>query len=330
MKKIFCAVLALAAMASCSKEYIVAEDKQAIGFGEAFVDNGTRADYSSGNDVQSFKVYGTLTGNSNTVQIFNGADVTRPTDLASGVYDSDVAWTCTETQYWVPSASYKFAAIVDGAATATDGLPATIPFTVADGDANKDLLYATVSATTDEDGEVETGTNASGLVAFEFDHLLSKVQFTVANKMATGYSIEVTSITVGNVAEDGLYTIEDEEWEATTTDKTNLTFGNTGVIASTNSAVASATRQILPVEQELAVTIVYNIYYNDNNGGGNQQISTATKTGTIPAQTYVKNTVYNITAAIDGKKIEFTVNSVNGWTSGDIDGDGDIDTDITL
>ena len=105
MKKILCAVLALAAMASCSKEYIVAENKQAISFGEAFVDNGTRADYSSGKDVQSFYVYGTLTGSyGNPVQIFKGAEVERPDDLTTG-YNEEKAWVCEETQYWVPNAN---------------------------------------------------------------------------------------------------------------------------------------------------------------------------------------------------------------------------------
>ena len=304
MKKIFCAVLALAAMTSCSNDYTITESKQAIAFGNVFVDNATRADYSSGNDIQEFKVYGTLTGSGNTVQIFNGADVTRPTDLASGVYDPTKAWICNEVQYWVPNASYQFAAIVDGVATATTGLPVTIPFAVTDGDG--DLLYATATATTNDNG-----TPNVELVAFEFDHLLSKVQFTVANKMAADYSIEVTGITVEGAKEDGLYTIETETWGTTSVDTVpSLTFGTTDVIASANTDVASKTRQILPVEQELAVTIAYDIYY-----GGSTKISAATKSGTIPSQTYVKNTVYNITAEIDANKIEFTVNSVNGFNT---------------
>lgn len=311
MKKIFCAVLALAAMASCSKEYIVAEDKQAIGFGEAFVDNGTRADYSTGKVIEAFKVYGTLAG-TNTVQIFNGADVTKPSgtyyDPVDG-YNSTIAWLCDVTQYWVPNATYEFAAIVDGVAETTTTLPAEIKFTVADGTDNKDLLYATASAKTDGNGAVLTGTNAKGLVAFSFNHLLSKVQFTVANKMATNYSIEVTGITVNGVVDKGIYTVDGGTWaeDIPTAATTSLTFGTTGVIDSNGSDVASATRQILPVNQTLAVTIVYDIKYKGT------KISTATKTGTIPAQTYVKNTVYNITAEIDANKIEFTVDSVNGF-----------------
>lgn len=312
MKKIFCAVLALAAMASCSKEYIVAENKQAIGFGEAFVDNGTRADYSTTEKISEFKVYGTMTGNSNTVQIFNAATVSRPNDLVD--YDATKPWVCPVTQYWVPNATYQFAAIVDGVADDTDGLPETIHFAVADGDANKDLLYATASATTDEDGEVETGTNASGLVAFKFDHLLAKLQFNMVNRLSEGYSIKVTSLTVENVMEDGLYTIAQSKWETTTTDKTTLTFGESDTFGLDRNSYMEEARQILPVEQTLAVTVVYDIYYNDGNGGGDQKISTATKTGEI-AKTFAMNTVYDITAEISGNEIKFTVEAVNDFNT---------------
>lgn len=307
MKKIFCAVLALAAMASCSKEYIVAENKQAIGFGEAFVDNGTRADYSTTEKISEFKVYGTMTGNSNTVQIFNAATVSRPTGLAD--YDKTVAWTCTETQYWVPNATYQFAAIVDGVADTTTGLPETIHFAVADGDANKDLLYAEATATTDGNGTPDVD-----LVAFTFDHLLAKLQFNMVNRLSEGYSIKVTSLTVENVMEDGLYTIAQSKWETTTTDKTTLTFGESDTFGLNRNSYMEEARQILPVEQTLAVTVVYDIYYNDGNGGGDQKISTATKTGEI-AETFAMNTVYDITAEISGNEIKFTVEAVNDFNT---------------
>lgn len=327
MKKIFFAVLALAAMASCSKEYTVDYNKQAIAFGEAFVDNGTRADYSqTDKPVEAFNVWGNLTGSySNTVQIFNGAAVTKPTepyyDDQTGAY-STVAWICNEVQYWVPSASYEFAAIVDcdyptNVTLTSTGLPATIPFTVADGDANKDLLYAEATATTDENAAPSVNP-----VAFTFTHLLSKIQFTIANKMAAKYSIKVTGITVTGAREDGLYTIgtENSTWATTTEDTVpSLTFGTTDVIASANTAVASETRQILPVAQTLAVTIAYEIYFKD--GSVDKLVASTTKSGNIPAQTYQKNTVYNIKAEIDATKIQFSVNAVGGFnasTGGDI------------
>lgn len=297
MKKILCAVLALAAMASCSKEYIVAENKQAIGFGEAFVDNGTRADYSQLNKpVEAFKVYGTLTGSyGNTVQIFNGANVTKPSGnyFNGGVYDSTVAWLCDQTQYWVPNASYEFAAIVDGVAETTTTLPEKIKFTVADGTGNKDLLYATAEASVDNDGDPNVD-----LVAFSFNHLLSKVMFTVNSNIGAGYSIKVTGITVEGVAEKGIYTVDGGTWAQDGNTTTTLTFGSEG---------AYETRQILPVAQTLNVTISYDIYF------GGTKISAATKSGEI-AKTFAKNTVYNIVATITmTNEIEFTVKEVIDW-----------------
>ena len=311
MKKIFCAVLALAAMASCSKEYIVAEDKQAIGFGEAFVDNGTRADYSIDKEVSQFLVYGTLTGDYDTVQIFN-KDLVKNTDGTTTVGYNGV-WFCDNIQYWVPNADYKFAAIVDGVADDTDGLPETIHFTVEDGTNNKDLLYAEATASVDNNGTVTGLTN--NLVAFTFNHLLSKVQFTVNNQMQGNYKIAVTGITVTGAKKDGLYTIEDtfenSTWTTTSEDKVpSLTFGTTGVIASAGSAVASETRQILPVAQTLNVTVAYDIYYGDT------KIAKATKTGAI-TKDFAKKTVYNIVATITAtNEIKFTVNTVNGWANG--------------
>ena len=69
MKKILLAALAFGALVSCSKDELISESRQAIEFGNAFVDNSTRAtdpSYSA-NNIESFKVYGTIKGNN----IFN-------------------------------------------------------------------------------------------------------------------------------------------------------------------------------------------------------------------------------------------------------------------
>lgn len=304
MKKILCAVLALAAMTSCSKEYTITENKQAIAFGEAFVDNGTRADYSQLNKpVEAFKVYGTLTGSyDTTVQVFNGADVTKPADYynnTTGAYNSSKVWICNETQYWVPNATYNFAAIVDGVAEITTALPEKIKFTVEDGANNKDLLYATATATVNNDG-----TPSVSPVAFSFEHLLSKVGFTVTNNIGAGYSIKVTGITVEDVAEKGIYNVATGIWAKDGDTETTLTFGSEG---------AYETRQILPVNQTLAVTIAYDIYY------GSTKISAATKSGTV-TKDFAKKTVYNITATIKmTNEIEFTVKEVYGWNTPVVD-----------
>ena len=313
MKKILFAVFALAALASCTNNEVIELNQQAIAFGDVFVDNATRADYSGNRDIQSFKVYGTVTGSEqNPVKIFNGATVSRPDGLATGTYKDEMAWNCDVIQYWVSNAAYKFAAIVDATSIACDTethlLPETINFTVTDGDG--DLLYAEEVAETDENA-----TPNVSMVAFTFNHLLSKVQFNITNSIGAGYSIKVTGISVGGALDKGVYTVDGGTWaKATDAAKlaTPLSFGTTDVLANGASAVASHTCQILPLEQKLDITITYEIYY------GGQLLSTNTKTGSVN-KPFAKDTVYSINAAITGSKIQFTVSSVAGFTySGDI------------
>ena len=300
MKKIFFALFAVLAMVSCSNEEVIEVNREQIAFGEVFVDNATRADYSTDKTVEAFKVYGTVSG----TQIFNGANVTR------GSKTNGEAWGCDgAAQYWLPSSTYNFAAIVDGAATATTALPATIPFTVADGAGNLDLLYATATVTTDPNA-TPTGVNTNGVVAFDFSHLLSKLQFKIVNE--TNQKYQVTLIKVTGAKEDGLYTIGTSTWATTTEDTVpSLTFG-TATVAGGATVAASEARQILPVAQTLAVTINYDVYDASDN-----KVGSLTKEGTI-TETFAKNTVYTVTATISGKAINFTFSgTVGGWDTDD-------------
>ena len=325
MKKIFCAVLALAAMASCSNEYTIDYNKQAIGFGDTFVNNGTRADYSQvGKPVQAFKVWGTLTGTGNysgtTVQVFNDVDVIKPEGYyEDGVYNPSKVWIYTGTQYWVPNTTYNFAAIVDGVADETTGLPETIEFTVTDG--NGDLLYATASAEVDNygtvtgTGETVTGTGTGtegktsiigeGVVAFQFDHLLSKLQFNApTHNMGSDYTIEVTDIKVSKVLNSGVYTVSGGTWAKADGAVYNVVLD----FVSANDTYES--HQIIPLAQELDVTINYIVKFKGT------PISAVEMSGTIPStQTYAKGLVYAITPIISANEIQFSVRGVNGWDS---------------
>ena len=71
-------------LGSCSSdETIDAIQGEAITFGNAFVENSTRAaedpSYNNTNKlISQFNVWGTVTGNTdNTINVFNGASVTR-------------------------------------------------------------------------------------------------------------------------------------------------------------------------------------------------------------------------------------------------------------
>lgn len=306
MKKLLFAICAVATLASCSKDEVVSYDKgEAIGFSNPFVNKATRADYSQqGNPLKAFKVYGTVTPTGGTVQqIYNGANVTH----TDGTLDA--AWTCEVTNYWLPSANYAFAAIADGVVEDTEGLPETIKFTVADGSDNKDLLYATASATTNANSVPTQGVDGNKYVAFNFTHLLSKMQFTIEN--ATNQTYKVTDISVTGFTDKGVYTVAGNgTWAADTgaTNNVKLTFGETTNIAGRGSAIATETRQFLPLEQTLAVTITYDVYQNA------AKIGTLTKNGTIRAKTYAKNTLYNVVATLTGNEITFTVHEVGTWT----------------
>ena len=310
MKKLLFAICAVAALASCSKEEVVSYDKgEAIGFANPFVNKATRADYST-NNVNAFKVYGAVTPTGGALeQIYNGVEVTR------GNKNYGDAWTYDEQyiQYWQPNSEYEFAAIVDGeAASLTSHLPKTIKFTVADGNENKDLLYATASVITNDTATPSGNGYANNCVAFNFTHLLSKMQFTIEN--ATNQTYKVTDISVTRFTDKGVYEIADDGSNGTWAEDTDaaynveLTFGETAKIEGGDNDIATETRQFLPLEQTLAVTITYDVYQNDT------VIGQLTKTGTIPATTYEKNKLYNVVATLTGNDIKFTVSSVGGWT----------------
>ena len=299
MKKVLFALFAVAAMVSCSNNEVIELNREQIAFGDTFVDNATKADYSTGKVVEGFKVYGTVTANSNTMQVFNGADVTR-----DGKADG-VAWNCTTTQYWLPIATYNFAAIVDGeAATQNNGLPATINHAVADG---ADLLYATATVTTDDTATPNSGVNGNKVVAFNFTHLLSKLQFTIAN--ATNQTYKVTSIKVENVTENGVYSVADGgTWAAGDAGEVDLYFGTADVPAESAGVVATKTHQILPLEQTLNVTITYAIM------NGEDELGTMTKSGSITEE-FAQNTVYNVTATLSGTAISFSLGTIDEWNT---------------
>lgn len=300
MKKLFIAMLAVAAVTACAKDEAISIDRQAIGFGNPFVENAVRADYS-GNLINSFKVYGTVTGNGNTVALYNGAIVTR----GDATYGSP--FTCTtQTEYWVPSCTYAFQAVVDGAIA--DG---KIAYTVgqdSDDDGISDLLYATATATTDATA-TPSGDIANDCVVFTFEHLLSKVGFSFENGSAnTDYSYTITSVSFTEYDLTGVYTIG-TGWDSTVTKSdTALNFGTGNV-----------THQIIPGEQTLKVTVAYDILYKSN------PIS-ATSVKKDLTYEFEQNTNYNIKVTIPapGGEIKFSVAATDGIGAWDNDGSAEL------
>lgn len=300
MKKILISMLAVAALVSCSKEESIRVDQgEAIEFGNAFVDNATRAtdpSYSA-NDIEKFNVYGTVNG----VVIYPGTEITK------GTADYGAAWTCPVDQYWIAGANYKFVGIVDGnksgvtETTVENGMPTSIRYTA---DGATDLLCQTIDYTAKTDG------TANGLVAFNFTHLLSKVNFTVNNGStdATTYNFVVRDINF-NGATAATYDVEAEEWgNATTGDKS---LGNLAVPGGTPSV--ELTNEVLFIPGEYTITFTVDIYAGTISEA-NRVVSTpyAGSTHTLEAAN-----AYNFNVGVSvGQKIQFTVEKQPTWADG--------------
>ena len=322
-------MLAIAALASCAKEEtLVADQGELIGF-NSFVENSTRANdpsYSA-NDIQSFKVYGTVNGGQGDVLIYPGTVITK------GTADYGAAWTCPVTQYWVAGATYKFVGIVDGEVAGVtktntvDGMPTSVEYTA---NGATDLLCQTINYTAKPAGE------ANGIVAFNFSHLLSKVNFTVVNgsSAAEGYSFVVKNITFDG-ATKATYDVATAQWgAATATGDTVLgnerTVSVNGVdtkvkdiVVASKAASAELATEVLFLPGEYTISFTVDILYNG-------QLVTTTNypaTGTTYEHTLDANKSYNFKVNVAvGQLIQFTVEEQPTWE----DGDGVNDTTLTL
>lgn len=332
MKKIFFAAIALVALASCAKEEFVSVNRQAISFGEAFVDNATRADYSVAGNLKKFYVYGTASGTmqgGGTVNIFDGDEVT-------GTVGNNV-WNCTETQYWIPGANYAFAAVVDATVDNTtddvdaNGMPAKLHTkldTAVTGSMHLlDMLYA--EATVDGD-DVTVGYNTP--VNFTFQHLLSKVHFTVTSTAQGDYSHKVIGIKVYNYS-DGTYTIsknadgeDTSSWTGDTAaavefaDINNVKGVKDAITGNiTAGSVSNADMLLVPTTDSFKVEFTVNLYKSTTKDG----VTTKTLLGTtsytgdsakIVSTDLVKGNAYNFTIACSvGNPIQFSVTNDPTW-----------------
>lgn len=297
MKKLFIMLAAAATVVSCAKEDVVREAPlQQIGFGDVFVENATRADYSDGvQKLTKFNVYGTVTGTAGTVNIFDGVEVTGTVGNAVWSYGDEYA------QYWIAGADYNFAAVVDATVATKDSynMPLTLT-TVADATSNlEDMLYATAS--------VQDATANQAPVNFTFSHLLSKAKFTVTSNAEGGYYHTVTGIKVSNFA-TGTYTIADGSWAGATAK--DVEFAEIAEVTSDSGAKSNAEMLLVPNAATFNVTFTVDLYKNGTMLG--------TETKTIPVDTeLVKGNAYNFTINCSvGNPIQFTVTNDPTWTDG--------------
>lgn len=314
MKRVFITLLTIATLISCSKDEIVKEaSKLPISFGNVFVENSTRATdntYGSANGLTQFNVYGTVTGNSNTVNIYNG-------DAVEGTIGGD--WNCDKVQYWVPDCTYSFTAIVDGdvkngttvlnrVAVDENGMPTSITYNAT---TQKDLLLAQSIAKTDEsgvptNGNITTDASSNKFVSFTFSHLLSKAQFTFTNNFTedSGVKLTVTDIKITKAPKKAVYTISSAGWGTPTelytgtTDTDFLSFGDSGQM-SANGGKSTSGKVCLLIPGTYDLNIEFTIKHNK---GGNPSTKTINKNVTLLA-----GNSYNFTAELNASNVNGVV-----------------------
>lgn len=317
MKKIFIAVLAVAALVSCSKEHVVVEQpKAAIGF-DTFVENSTRA-----NDLVKgefdFGVFGLVQKGEQSALIFNDQEVN-----ADGTY--------SPAQYWIAAAQYYFTAIApmtgrNWSYATTTAHTGTITFDNSAAAANQDLLFAYNKP----EQTPTTITAQPAKVGFTFNHMLSRVRFTFANGFGTGSNItlQVTDVTITDAYATAQLAVTNgipaDEWSnfGATFSKN---FGKVGddtlaTLTDAGNTMSASTEHfyLIPANKTYNVTFTVKLFQ------AGVELDTYARTATIPATAMAKGMSYDIKTTLtaqntsdDGQlwPIEFTVNAVNNWAN---------------
>ena len=324
MKKLFVSVMAIAALVACSNEEIVSFDKgEAINFNSPFISNSTRTavdgSYSGTKEFNKFNVYGTVTGIvdgvSNTINLFGGDANAIVTGRVG-----DAAWSCDETEYWVPNCTYNFIAIADATSVSpANALPQTITY---NDSANGDLILATAQDSTNEFAVPANGNP----VNLTFTHLLSKVKFTFSKSAYENslYTYAVKNIKFTNAYKSGVYTINSGAW-GSLDNKGEVVVGDLENNLTKSNSVAGLEskneRLIIPATYSASnqLEVSFDVVTMYGSGDTAKAISSVTYTKEFPSTgeyTFVKSTAYNFGVELDeNNAIEFEVTSAPTWTS---------------
>lgn len=350
MKKIFIAIVALAAATACSNSEIVSVNREAIAFDNAFVNNSTRSvvDPSFTNTAdgifEDFAVYGFVSADNQTpAAIFNGTQVVGPD------------WTYDGTQYWIKDATYNFYAVApktDGNWTCANGNANNSGLTLAvyNWDGTQDVLFAQAKNIRGK----ASGENDP--VEFNFQHILSKVKFSFTNNYdATNSAIRVKNIMINNAYKMGYVFLGTSDNDPTWTPNQNnadteLEFGNAAVASATADEAFAKGATVESYNELLLIPGAV-------NGGYNVTFNVEVLVNSVVVKTYnhsvnvdftpAAGCSYDIAATINAENInpaealdpiEFTVNKVIDWdkdhdgkentAEGDTDGDNQVDTVI--
>jgi hypothetical protein len=343
MKKLFMIGLAATAMlASCSNDETVEMAQQkAIGFSNAFVNNGTRSIVDPSfttTTLENFAVYG-FTQNG---QIFKGDKVYKGGSASTG-------WSYDVLQYWVPGNTYTFGAIAPYS-VATNVSNVALPesatkvemavaFTNTDAD-QVDLLHAAPMQIAGTD-VTET---YSTPVPMTFNHQLSKVKFSFENAVGEGYNVKVSNVKITDAYTNGTLTVAatGNTWGEQKNNNLELNFGN--VVANdanadeaafiANAATLESYNEKLMIPMD--VTATYTVTFTAELFQGEVSLGSFDHTTTIKGVEFKLGYCYDFKATLTHenivdpenplKPIEFTVDGIEDWNQNEVDQTLDVPT----
>lgn len=342
MKKIFLIGLTAAAMlASCSNDETVEMAQQkAIGFSNAFVNNGTRSVHDPSfttSTLKDFAVYGfTQSG-----QIFNGEKVSKGGTASTG-------WSYDNVQYWVPGNTYTFGAIAPHSVAAKVSdvtLPESatkvemkVAFTNTDAD-QVDLLHA---APTQIAGTAVTPTYTEP-VSMTFNHQLSKVKFSFKNAVGAGHYVKVKDVKITNAYKTGTWKVTGEPantWSNQADKTLELNFGNVVANGATANVAANIAfnetlesyyeKLMIPMDASATYTVTFTV----DLCAGDAVLKSKTFTTQISGVEFKLGYCYDFKASLDAdnitddplKPIEFTVIKVEDWNQAESNKDLSVPT----
>ena len=325
MKKLFVCALAASMFTACSQDETISQQSpMQISFDGAFVENATRAAEDPSIEtgtLTGFDVWGFMNQASGVV--FDREEVTK----------SGTDWLYNNTQYWMPSKTYYFAAIAPAqsknitVATA-DGENAklglgTISFTNVDG--SEDLLYAAVKEAIVTPTEI---TEQPDPVKFTFNHMLSKVKFSFKN----GFTNENTTLEITNIEmtapKSGSINVAQADWWSTNQwvlgqESFKLDFSNEAILilGAQDKDECAQERLTIPANKEQVYTVTFHVKMYQ----GDVLAMEGDKTATINGVALEIGKAYNFTAELNASNltddvtenplfpITFTVEEVLDW-----------------
>ncbi len=341
MKKLFMIGLAATAMlASCSNdETVEMAQSKAIGFSNAFVNNGTRSIVDPSfttKTLEDFAVYGfTQAG-----QIFKGDKVYKEEGTSTG-------WKYDQLQYWVPGNTYTFGAIAPYS-VATNVSDVALPenatkvemkvaFTNTDAD-QVDLLHAAPA----QIAGTEVTETYKTPVPMTFNHQLSKVKFSFENAVGEGYNVKVSNIKITDAYTNGTLTVAaaGNTWSAQANNTLELNFGNVVADDATadEAAVIANTATLESYNEKLMIpmgaTATYTVTFTAELYQGEVLLGSYDHEVKIENVEFKLGYCYDFKASLTHENItdkplnpiEFDVTNVEDWNETDINQDLDVPT----